>query len=441
MGTIQAQYDIEFRKDGTIYDDNQLARLLDGLQELTNLVVISHGWNNDTKEANVLYDGFLQSVEDVAAEELVPGIAARKLGVARLFWPSKKFVDADLIPGGGAASLAEASLASAASLDRVLDRLKHDPDRLGGDDIGEDRSINLQRAQALIPDLEKSPDARAEFVQSIRAILNPKEESPEDGSAEFFEADPETLFRNLSDEIQYQPALDEGGPASMNDGGAAGRIGDTASGLLAAARRIANFATYYEMKTRAGTVGRAGVALMLARIRERRSDLPLNLIGHSFGGRLVTAAASTLPRFSERVTMMLLQAAFSHNGLAEKFDGKHDGAFRTVLRDGRISGPLLITHTKRDRAVGIAYPLASRLARDAAAAFGDANDPYGGIGRNGAQRTPEAEFRILGDLDAQYSFDQGRVYNLKADKFISNHSDVTGHQVAYAFWNGLTAAR
>ena len=42
---------------------------------------------------------------------------------------------------------------------------------------------------------------------------------------------------------------------------------------------------------------------------------------------------------------MLLQAAFSHNGLAEKFDGTNDGAFRTVLRDRRISGPLLITHT------------------------------------------------------------------------------------------------
>lgn len=173
--------------------------------------MISHGWNNDAKEANDLYTGFLQSVEDIAAEELVPGIGARKLGVARLFWPSKKFADADLIPGGGAASLAEASLASAASLDRVLDKLKRDPVRLGGDDIGEDRSISLQRAQALIPDLEKSPDARAEFVQSIRALLNPQEQDPEDGSAEFFEADPETLFRNLSDEIQYQPALDEGG--------------------------------------------------------------------------------------------------------------------------------------------------------------------------------------------------------------------------------------
>src|SRR5580693_3151483 len=148
MATIQAQYDIEFKKDGTIYDDKQLARLLNGLRGLTNLVVISHGWNNDAKEANDLYTGFLQSVEDIAAEELVPGIGARKLGVARLFWPSKKFADADLIPGGGAASLAEASLASAASLDRVLDKLKRDPVRLGGDDIGEDRSISLQRAQA-----------------------------------------------------------------------------------------------------------------------------------------------------------------------------------------------------------------------------------------------------------------------------------------------------
>ena len=137
--------------------------------------------------------------------------------------------------------------------------------------------------------------------------------------------------------------------------------------------------------------------------------------------------------------MMLLQAAFSHNGLAEKFDGTHDGAFRTVLQDRRISGPLLITHTKRDSAVGIAYPLASRIARQAAAALGDEGDPYGGIGRNGAQRTPEAVFKTLGDLDAEYGFEPNKVYNLKADRFISGHSDVKGHQVAYAFWNGLVA--
>ena len=101
MPTIQAQYEIEFDKDGRIFDDKQVAKLLDGLAGLTNLVVIAHGWNNDTEEANELYDGFLESVEDVAAADIVPGAAARKLGVARLYWPSKKFADADLIPGGG----------------------------------------------------------------------------------------------------------------------------------------------------------------------------------------------------------------------------------------------------------------------------------------------------------------------------------------------------
>ena len=50
-----------------------MAKLLDGLAGLTNLVVISHGWNNDTEEANELYDGFLESVEDIAAADIVPG--------------------------------------------------------------------------------------------------------------------------------------------------------------------------------------------------------------------------------------------------------------------------------------------------------------------------------------------------------------------------------
>ena len=250
----------------------------------------------------------------------------------------------------------------------------------------------------MTPQLEKSPDARREFVQAIRAILNPDDQHPEDGSNDFFAADPETLFQNLSGDVRYTPTLDTGGATSISGEGAAGFIGDIASGLLAGARRIANFGTYYEIKTRAGIVGQSGAALVLARVRERRPDLPLNLVGHSFGGRLVTAAASRLVPGAKAVTMMLLQAAFSHNGLAAKFDGTHDGAFRTVLQDRRISGPLLITHTKRDSAVGIAYPLASRIARQAAAALGDEGDPYGGIGRNGAQRTPEAEFKTLGGL-------------------------------------------
>jgi hypothetical protein len=139
------------------------------------------------------------------------------------------------------------------------------------------------------------------------------------------------------------------------------------------------------------------------------------------------------------VTVTLLQAAFSHNGLAAAFDGTHDGGYRTVLGDKRVSGPILITHTKNDKAVGIAYPLASRIARDVASALGDENDPYGGLGRNGAQHTPEAK-GLEGPLKAvgeAYNFELHRVFNLRADRFIKDHGDVTGHEVTYAFLNGL----
>jgi hypothetical protein len=139
--------------------------------------------------------------------------------------------------------------------------------------------------------------------------------------------------------------------------------------------------------------------------------------------------------------MTLLQAAFSHNGLSQKFDGTNDGAFRTILQDRRVSGPIVITHTKNDKAVGVAYPLVSRIARDNAAALGDQDDPYGGMGRNGAQHTPEvssaeSELREVPGGGA-YTFTPGRVYNLNADRFVKDHGDVTGAQVVNAFLHAL----
>src|SRR5262249_5340769 len=159
-------------------------------------------------------------------------------------------------------------------------------------------------------------------------------------------------------EVPVQLEAGQGGAADVDDGGAA-FLGDLLSGIKAGARRIANYATYYQMKSRAGLVGRQGLGPTLMRVRDKFPDLRIHLVGHSFGGRLVTATASVMPKESKNVTLTLLQAAFSHNGLAKEFDGKKNGAFRTILSDKRVSGPIIITHTKNDKAVGVAYPLAS----------------------------------------------------------------------------------
>ena len=98
----------------------------------------------------------------------------------------------------------------------------------------------------------------------------------------------------------------------------------------------------------------------------------------------------------------------------------------------RSSGLVLITCTANDVAVGLAYPLASLIAGQNASAIGDANDPLGGIGCNGAQHTPETSAAKLGAVGSAYSFEAGKLYNLNADAVIMDHSDIRKAEVVYA---------
>ena len=77
-----------------------------------------------------------------------------------------------------------------------------------------------------------------------------------------------------------------------------------------------------------------------------------------------------------------------------------------------------MTHSRNDRAVGVAYPLASRIAGQDAAGLGDENDQFGGLGRNGAQHTPERVVGTLQPVGSSYTFEPGKIYNLNADAII-----------------------
>ena len=426
---ITGQWEVEFTKHGLVYDNHEVTQLLDGLAHATDLLVLSHGWNSDRSGATALYDNLLASLESVGLPESGPG---SRVAVMRVLWPSKKFALRSLIPGGGAASAVAAN--DAALLD-ALQQLKEDPSRLGADEEDPVRAAIVDQAIAQVERLDSSADARHEFVLQVRNLLDPSQAHTDDASSDFLLLEPEQLFERFSGEVLMLLPTDPGGAAEVTGGGAA-FLGDLLSGPKAAARRIANYATYYMMKTRAGVVGQVGVAATLSRVRERHPELPIHLAGHSFGGRLVTATAAALPPSDACLSLMLLQAAFSHNSLGQRFDGQHDGAFRNVIDERRVNGPVVITHTKKDLAVGVAYPLASRIARDRAAAIGDENDPYGGMGRNGAQHTPEVDISesLLRRVTPrhEYKFSGAKVFNLRADATIADHGDVTNPAVAQA---------
>ena len=398
---------------------------------VTDLFVISHGWNNNKSKAEDLYRELFENFVAVAEPDEV---AERHFAIVGVIWPSKEYDPSIAVSGAGgaeegAAGFGSGDASSVAALEKKLDELK--------ETFNEPQQIKLlDEAKALLPDLEEKATARLEFVHKMRSLLDPGAASKEDASDIFLEEDGNELMKNLkADEADLaEDVAGPGGTASLPlgvgtvrapEGGAAGIV-EFFSGFKAAAANILNYTTYYEMKTRAGAVGKNGVGPLLDKLAPQVQRI--HLIGHSFGGRVVTAAAAN-SKNDKMKSMTLLQAAFSQNG----FSKREGGFFRAVVDDHRIKGPVLITHTINDRAVGFAYPLASRISGDKTMAFGDKDDKFGAMGRNGAQKM-EAGETVVGELlpvGGDYIFQVGKFFNLEAGNFIKDHGDVKGKQVAY----------
>ena len=416
----------EFDKNGRL---QQSVTLPPGV---TDLFVASHGWNNSADDARALYSELFTNFVAVGTPGDLPG---RTFAIVGVIWPSKKFDElvavAEAQSAEGSASIGGAStVASQAQLAARLDVLKALFTEPG-------QQARLDEAKALLPDLEDKATARRAFVEKIRSLLDPSAANKEDASTTFFKSDGNELMDSLKiDPDDLDPEVgDTSGSASVPlgvgktavvSGGAAG-LRTSLSGFFAAALNVLNFTTYYEMKARAGTVGRNGVAALIDQLAP--SVQRIHLVGHSFGGRVVTSAATNST--SDRIrSMSLLQTAFSHNGFSKRMSG----FFRSVVDGKRVNGPILVTHTPNDKAVGVAYPLASRINGDKAAAFGDKNDVFGGLGRNGAQQmeTGETVEGTLFEVGGNYAFAAGRFFNLESSAFIKDHGDVRGRQIAHA---------
>lgn len=420
-------FQVQFDKEGRVFDAAEVRSLLDGVGAagITDLVFVSHGWKNDIADATALYKELIGNVRAALDGGAGGGLAGRKLGFVGVFWPSKKYTPIELQPGGGA------------SLEGVItaDMLRKELDALAPLSDANDAEALIGQAKALVGELDDRKTAQDQFVELVLRILADERADPE-VDAEVPKALEEEPGREILERLS-RPAV---GDQRTAGGGEAG-FGDFFGGIKGGAMNLLNGATYWKMKKRAGKVGETGLHGVLKELKARHPNLSVHLVGHSFGGRLVAAAARG-PDGEDAVpvkTMSLLQAAFSHNGFAEKFDRNRDGYFRRVVTGRSVAGPILITHTINDKAVGMAYPLASRVNRDDAAALGDRNDPFGGIGRNGAQHTAEAVEGELKGPGAAYAFEAGKLYNLKADGFIADHGDVRNAAVANAIVNVIAA--
>lgn len=432
--------EVEFTSTGALHDQAQQTAALDLVRSsgATDVLIVVHGWNNDMGAARRLFEQLTDSID--AVSDAVPEAGERRLAVIGVLWPSVRWADEDQIAGGGVGFLDEQAAlreAIAASVD--------------------DAQV-AAALEALVPRLEDDASARERFLDLLRERMPQPVEGDEDPPpSPLLEGDAATVLDDAAvpeDDLAAAPEAVGGGAVVGGfesggfAGGGAGGLGDevgggagfSLGGVLRGARNVLNLTTYYTMKRRAGDVGEHGVAPLLVALDDAVPEVRRHLAGHSFGARVVAAAVAAGPVVD---SVALLQGAFSHHAFAEDHDGRgNDGSFRGALAPrSKVRGPVIITHTANDRAVGLAYAAASRIARQRASGFGGPDDAYGGIGRNGALRTPECRTPggELLEVGAAYDLEPGRVHNLRADRFIAGHSAVTGREVGYAVLQAMVS--
>ena len=421
--------EILYRGDGSVDGSDAAARALAADAGITDLLLLTHGWNNTADDARGLFRAVAASLRAVANQgHGLP--AGRSLGIVGVIWPSQQFAMPSLAAGPAAAA---GSPVTAQDVVDQIDLLRT---------VFPDEQARLDQAAHLVPRLADKASARRGFADLVRGLLVRDDVDTAEAPTTLFTMPGDVMIERLAIPDRIPGPSTGGGPALAVGGPAAGLFG-LPGGFLGGALKLLNLATYYTMKDRSATVGTVGLAPLVTAVSTARPALRVHLAGHSFGARLVSATAKALPAGTTVASMALLQGAFSHFGFSDDWDpdapGTQQGFFRTDVADKKVSGPVVVTHTANDVAVGIAYAAASRLANQVASGLGGPDDIYGGLGRNGAQRTAEAVAGTLLPVGGGYSWQAHRPHNLLADAFIKGHSDVTGAEVAYALLSAAAA--
>jgi hypothetical protein len=406
---------------------------------LTDLYVFSHGWNNDRSTARRFYDGFF----GLLGQQITANPDGRTVGLAGVYWPAKRWSDepipdfrpAPAVAGGGGVAAATPLDRDATVADPALDEqtLADLLDTFPG------AKVPIERMAALLKS-EPTQDNLDAFHASLKEFAQLTGTASTDGETAAPAGEPRMLSDEDTNDLfgRYRDALRDTGVEIPGGDGQAG-IGDRLRGLLNGAKEALRAATYWEMKGRAGVVGRDGLGKLLGRLP---SGLRVHLIGHSFGARLVSYAIGA-PQIK---SVTLLQGAFSHFAFCKPlpFDAGRSGALGDQL--SRVDGPVTVCFSSHDHAVGRFYPLASLAARDDTQGAHGAMWRWGGMGADGAQNIDAVLDGIRTDIPgATYRFAKNRILNVDCSDIVTRggapsgaHGDVLHPEVT---WIVLSASR
>ncbi|MBC7563196.1 MAG: hypothetical protein H7305_09800 [Gemmatimonadaceae bacterium] len=401
----------------------------------TDLILMAHGFRNNASDARRLYGDFLGTFRaNMVRPELTARLAPRTFAVGGVFWPSKPFNEGDKMDEGGAQSLGDAGDELEAARAQLV--------AMRDEDVKPEQRAIVDQAIALLPQLEDDAAKQDEFVALLLSVIDADEDDPNEGFSELKSQRGSELLEKLRAPIilPTRRSDDDGGVQAIGGGDASGDgrplfIGGLFKSIAGRVGQFLNMGLWYTMKKRSGIVGAEGVAKAVRTLKQGNPALRVHLVGHSLGGRCMTACANALSAspMIRPDSVSLLEAAFSHYGLSANNGKGGRGFFRDVIEKQVVKGPFISTFSYQDTVVGKAYAISSRLAGDNTKAIGDKDDQFGGIGRNGTQKCVESTTQPMSAAGRQYTYAPNVVNNIDGSGgFIKDHGDVTNADVTYA---------
>jgi hypothetical protein len=402
-----------------------IAKARDG--NVTDVFFFCHGWKGDVPAAKDQYNrwmGALMKSPGLAkAATVFPGFTPLLAG---LHWPSQPWGDEDLGEGGASFGV---GTGKAKSADQLVKQY--------AETLGDDPKI-VAALRVIIDGARKSAGVTELPAPMRKAYKDLNKALGLDAKGKGLGGPPD------ADREGFDPDEAVGDLEQQSFGGL--KLG----GLLSPLRQL----SYWTMKKRARAIGEGGIHTFLVDLQKATAakGTRIHLMGHSFGTIVISSmiggpkAQAPLPRPVDSVA--LVQGAVSLWCYANDIPSEKGtkGYFNRILVDGKVRGPISVTKSKHDKAVGTLYPFASRI--HGTAAFPAVALPeYGAIGAYGIQGVAPVAIDMV-DANGPYTLQKKKVYNVESSKFIAKgggvsgaHSDIDGPQVAHLIWETAFAAK
>lgn len=428
-------YVIPFDRHGHLQAPHTRQLLLDNVANggFTDVVIFSHGWNNDWETARDRYEHFIGGFTRMRKEHRLAVRAGYRPLLIGIIWPGTALVMPWEQPPRFAAGRPVEGPTTSESEERHMVE----------DIAAELPEADRARFYELLDEPGGLDETMALELATMLVDLGGKHDelpgAPPSAAAELVGA-----WREAS---KLFPTEVPAGPVDETAYGTIdGAYGDIrAAGLLdhLDPRKVVRLATVLQMKDRAGVVGGRGVAPLLGDLLET-SEARVHLVGHSYGAKVVLSAVSraSLPR--PVASALLLQPAVSRFCFAADAGSGHPGGFRVAL--ARTHLPVMTTFSRRDAPLSRFFHLAARRSSDVGEiqVAGGANSRYGALGGFGPGGLAAGEVLELPMRPIGQSYDLGarteEVLALEAHDAIRGHGEISNGHTWWALYELMAAS-